>query len=329
MSDTAHPQYALSSQAAPQSDSQGRATFTASGSPRPMRRTSCSSPVRLVLVPQYPGLGYVERRPTCVGVHRRPPGIPVHVLRVGCPPWPCGRLSRPRTTRGLRPNPDSSVDDGPAARPGWAAGGRPRMVPTFTMHRSTGEVPSFAPAASPHLRRRPSLASPPAFGTGFGVATHKWWSCTADRPTSTRLEPAAHYGALPAGSNLFTPSHHACRTRTVWRCRPVPALSGLLRPSPASPGWGSPSFKGLLRQANGGVLSPPPGTRRLVAHPNGTTDDDTKQQHPAPEQHLLSRSRSEVRRFLFRSVRDTDSIAQSAAREWDDASVSVNGGASA
>jgi hypothetical protein len=30
------------------------------------------------------------------------------------------------------------------------------MVPTFTCNRSTGEVPSFAPAASPRLRRRPS-----------------------------------------------------------------------------------------------------------------------------------------------------------------------------
>ena len=30
------------------------------------------------------------------------------------------------------------------------------MVPTFTSNRSTSEVPSFTPAASPRLRRRPS-----------------------------------------------------------------------------------------------------------------------------------------------------------------------------
>jgi hypothetical protein len=34
------------------------------------------------------------------------------------------------------------------------------------------------------------VASPPAFGTGFGV-DHPRWSCTADRPSSTRLEPAS------------------------------------------------------------------------------------------------------------------------------------------
>ena len=37
-----------------------------------------------------------------------------------------------------------------------------------------------------------------------------------------------------------TPSHLACRTQVVWQCRPVPSLSGLLPPSPASPGSGCP-----------------------------------------------------------------------------------------
>ena len=48
--------------------------------------------LQLVLDPQYPRLSYVERQLRCVGFHRRPPAIPVHVLRVRCPPWPCGRL---------------------------------------------------------------------------------------------------------------------------------------------------------------------------------------------------------------------------------------------
>ena len=54
---------------------------------------------------------------------------------------------------------------GPARPRPWQAGGEgsPRTVPTFTMHRSTGSVPSFSPAASPRVRRRLSLvASLPA-----------------------------------------------------------------------------------------------------------------------------------------------------------------------
>jgi hypothetical protein len=38
------------------------------------------------------------------------------------------------------------------------------------------------------------------------------------------------------------PSRLACRTRTVWQYRHVPSLSGLLPPSPASPGSGFPQL---------------------------------------------------------------------------------------
>jgi len=44
-----------------------------------------------------------------------------------------------------------------------------------------------------------------------------------------------------AGSSR-TPLRHACRTRTIWQCWPVPALSGLLPPSPAPPGSGCPQL---------------------------------------------------------------------------------------
>jgi len=61
--------------------------------------------------------------------------------------------------RVLRPAPGTSADNAPArpARPGRPGrDGDPGVVPTFTMNRSSGEVPSYAPAASPRLRRRPS-----------------------------------------------------------------------------------------------------------------------------------------------------------------------------
>src|SRR4051794_38642588 len=44
-----------------------------------------------------------------------------------------------------------------------------------------------------------------------------------------------------AGS-LRTPSHPARRTRTIWQCWPVPALSGLLPPTPAPSGAGCPQL---------------------------------------------------------------------------------------
>ena len=47
-------------------------------------------------------------------------------------------------------------------------------------------------------------------------------------------------GRSAAGSSR-TPFRLACRTRAIWQCWPVPSLSGLLPPSPASPGIRLPS----------------------------------------------------------------------------------------
>src|SRR4051794_40632545 len=44
-----------------------------------------------------------------------------------------------------------------------------------------------------------------------------------------------------AGSSR-TPSHPARRTRIIWQCWPVPALSGLLPPTPAPSGAGCPQL---------------------------------------------------------------------------------------
>ena len=148
------------------------------------------------------------------------------------------------------------------------------MVPTFTMYRLTGEVPSFAPAASPHLRRRPSPWPPHRHSEPASESTtHTCWSCTADRPISTRLEPACRLRSFPHWFKLRLhlpvslagpgPSGGADPSR---RCR------GCSHPHLRPQARAAPSFKGLPRQANGGVLSPPPGTWRLVAHPNNGTE---------------------------------------------------------
>lgn len=61
-------------------------------------------------------------------------------------------------------------------------------------------------------------------------------------------------GLSHAGSSR-TPLRPACRTRTIWQCWPVPALSGLLPPSPASPGSGCPQLHRLAATRSAAKVS--------------------------------------------------------------------------
>jgi hypothetical protein len=115
----------------------------------------CSS-VQLGLDLQYPRLRLGRRRPRRARVHGRPPGIPVPLLRTRCRPSPCTRLSRARTTTAAPPHPGAVSQRRACPPPATITGGEggPGMVPTFTTDQSTGEAPSFSPAASPRVRRR-------------------------------------------------------------------------------------------------------------------------------------------------------------------------------
>ena len=68
------------------------------------------------------------------------------------------RVVTPATTTRPPPHPAPSTDDVsiPPARMDPRRQERPGMVPVFTANRSISLAPSFAPAASPRLRRRPS-----------------------------------------------------------------------------------------------------------------------------------------------------------------------------
>jgi hypothetical protein len=61
------------------------------------------------------------------------------------PPSPCGRLSRQRTTPRAPPHPGTVSRRRTCPPPPWLGGGEgdPEMVPTFTMHRSTGRWPAL------------------------------------------------------------------------------------------------------------------------------------------------------------------------------------------
>ena len=172
-----------------------------------------------------------------VGIHQRTPGIPALPLPTCWPPSPCDRLSRPprrvvtpATTTGPPPHPAPSTDDAsiPPARMDSRQQERPGMVPVFTANRSISLAPSFAPAASPRLRRRLSPWPPHRHAEPATELTiHHSWPRTAPRPISTRLEPVPRLRSFTTGSSRM-PSDPARRTRPIWQSQAVPALSALL-----------------------------------------------------------------------------------------------------
>ncbi len=111
------------------------------------------------------------------------------------------------------------------------------MVPVFTANRSISLAPSFAPAASPWLRRRPSPWPPRQHAKPASEsAAHIRQPCTAPRPISTRFEPVPRLRSftalVPLVCRLISlagpgPSGSTRPSRLCQRCFP---------PSPASPG---------------------------------------------------------------------------------------------
>jgi hypothetical protein len=99
-----------------------------------------------------------------------------------------------------------------------AAGNRDQAVPVFTVIRSAEEEPGCVPAASPQVRRRPSLWPPGSAQTHSPELpaalphgrTHR------TRPASARFEPVSRSRRNSAGSSR-TPFRHARRTRPIWQ----------------------------------------------------------------------------------------------------------------
>src|SRR5689334_16392188 len=93
---------------------------------------------------------------------------------------------------------------------------------------------TFGTASSPTHKHSFRVDRTRSSGTEFGHALHPG-------PYPPDLSRFNLYGASNTDSSR-TPSHLACRTRTIWQYRYVPALSGLLPPSPTFPGSGCPQL---------------------------------------------------------------------------------------
>ena len=166
-------------------------------------------------------------------------------LRTCWGPSPCSRLSRPRTTTAPPPPPNgiSWRRAFPPLRQRRIRTGLLGGFPRSLFHRSSGEVPNYAPAASPRLRRRLS----------------PWPPCRRHRPTQefpthclrvgARRHPA-HIRQIRAGGPLegrltLVSSVHLPVSLAEPRPSDGAGLSrlcqGCLPPSPASPGVGLPS----------------------------------------------------------------------------------------
>jgi hypothetical protein len=144
----------------------GRARSHASGSPRVHAAglVVASPSVQLGLDLQYPSLGLVEIGPRRVGIHRRPPGLPVPTSRTRWAPSPCSRLSRPRTTTDPPPRPwvisrrcASPLPTRPVGRKATQ-----RRFPRSPLTGRRDRCPAFPLQACPRLRRRPSSWPPAA-----------------------------------------------------------------------------------------------------------------------------------------------------------------------
>ncbi len=157
--------------------------------------------------------------------------------------------------RRLRPAPDRSVDGGPSptGRAGYADAGLDRGG-SHVHCDSLDEVGAqLCPCGI-------ATTTPQHFTVASRTDTHKPDREFPVPPRRDRCAPRpAHIRQIRAGlpfkgrthaGSLRTPLRHARRTHTIWQCWRVPALSGLLPPTPAPPGIRLPPASPiLLRQA--------------------------------------------------------------------------------
>ena len=157
----------------------------------------------------------------------------------------CAGFPRLGVLRRLRPVPGRSVVGAPSPAPpaGYGQQGKTRDSSRVHCGSLAGVGARLYPcglaASTPQSFLAASLAAC-AYYLGSSPPTYQRVRAAPgpDPPGSSRCRIM---GRSHAGSSR-TPLRPARRTRTIWRCWPVPALSGLLPPSPAPPGSGCPQL---------------------------------------------------------------------------------------
>ena len=175
--------------------------------------------------------------PARPAAHQYSPAPPaIAVRRVREPAGPLRHVPASRVLgllQGLRPIPCLRPTTGLSRPSSWTleGGSDTKRFPCSTRNRLISLAPSFAPAASPQLRRSPS---------SWPSRRHAKPATKSAAPTQSRNGRALHpgpyppdlsrrlaYGALTTGSCRI-PSDLARRTQLVWQYQAVPALSALL-----------------------------------------------------------------------------------------------------
>jgi hypothetical protein len=132
----------------------------------------------------------------------------------------------------------------PADPPGGRVrGGSPKVVPTFTAFRSSGEAASFAPAASPRLRRSPSPWPPDQQDQSDpGVPAHAG-GAHRNPAQIHRVRAGGGLEGLYTADSSRPPSRLACGPTPSGspgasrRCRGCSPPSPVVSPDPAAPSF--------------------------------------------------------------------------------------------
>jgi hypothetical protein len=158
----------------------------------------------------------------------------------------CSGFPRLGVLRRLRPIPDPSAVGAPSpSRPPAAeAQGRIRngsRVHCGSLNEGGARLcPCGLAAGTPQPFPAASLAAR-AHRRGSSLPQHARQVRAASSPDPPDSSWRRIKGMSHAGSSR-TPLRHACRTQTIWQYWPVPALSGLLPPSPTPLGSGCPQL---------------------------------------------------------------------------------------
>jgi hypothetical protein len=167
----------------------------------------------------------------------------------------------------------------------------------FTVVRSAKEEPGCVPAASPRVRRR-HFPWPTGAAIIHRPGSSRRFRKRRDAPRPAQIRQVRAGGPVEGRNNAGssrTPFRHARRTRAIWQYWHVPALSGLLPPSPAPPGSGCPQLHqpaatGQRRRSLTSTRTSSASRRKRKSRQSPCSWQATHHPHPQPAEPVLAES---------------------------------------